>query len=210
MDSIRQVAVSIVMIGLITACVNAQTISKVDLSTDEAVLAELQKRADANHIKLGLINKKSPKIEAQNVCIERLKESVKVIVIGFFAYDVGCRFGGAFVDSRFYEKDDAALSKNALATFVWEKAPKGEREMLASYWVQKGLLAFFTVLQMKDKDLNAVDFHPPRAVSTKDRGVTVRLWVQLPSGMRREKGFQHFEFKFAKDGSLSGSSTLEN
>jgi len=61
-------------------------------------------------------------------------------MIGFFRYDYGCHFDGAFLDSRYFESTDAASSKEALATLGWAKAPKGEREMVASYWVQKGLL----------------------------------------------------------------------
>ena len=77
------------------ACSNAQIVSNPDISTDEAVLAELQKRADANREKLGLANKN--KLDAKNVCIERFKESTQVIVIGFFRSDYGCHFEGAFV-----------------------------------------------------------------------------------------------------------------
>ncbi len=199
-------------------CANAQlvpnqtieSISNADLATDEAVLAELQKRADAKREKLGLANKGTSKLEAKSVCIERLKESPKVIVIGFFANDVGCRFDGAFVGSSYFEKTDIALHKTALDALGWEKAPKSEREMLAKFWVEKGLLAFFTVLYIKDKDLNNQDFHPPQAVSSENGAIKVTLWIQLPSGMSREKGFQHVEYRFDKNGNYSGSSTLES
>ena len=181
-----------------SGCLTAQNI---DLSTDAAVLAELRKRANArNEQRAG--GKKPRPLEARDVCIERLKESAEVIVIGFFAYDRGCRLNGAFVRSRYYEEKDADLSQNALATLGWEKAPKREREMLASYWVQKGLLAFFTPVQTKDKDLDAKDFHPPRAITEQNGEVVVTLWIELPAGMRREKEFKRVEYKFAKEGAL--------
>ena len=202
---------------ILTGCTHAQIVSnqnrptaESDLSKDENVIAELQKIADARREKLGLVNKGKSKLEAKNVCIERLKESEKVIVIGFFANDIGCRFDGAFVDSRYFEKTDADLSKKALDALGWEKAPQKEREMLAKFWVEKGLLAFFTVLYTKDKDLNNQDFHPPKVVSGENGEIKVTLWIQLPSGMRREKGFQHIEYRFDKNGNYSGSSTLEN
>ena len=197
---------------ILAACANAQTIN---LSTDEAVLAELQKRADAKRSllqttgdeKLDAKIKNARRLDPKSVCIERLKESEKVIVIGFFAYDRGCRLDGALVDSRYFESTDAAFSKYALAAFGWEKAPKRDREMLASYWVQKGLLAFFTVLQTKDKDLNDNEFHPPRTVTGENGEVRVTLWIQLPSRMRREKEFKRVEYRFTKDGNLVVSET---
>lgn len=61
---------------ILAGCVNAQ---KVDLATNEAVIAELQKRADAKRDPLG--KKGGGKLDARYVCIERMKESEKVIVI---------------------------------------------------------------------------------------------------------------------------------
>jgi hypothetical protein len=206
---------------VLTGCVSAQeasnqnrptteSMSNQDLSTDEGVLAELQKITDARRENLGLINKPASKLEVKNVCIERFKETSKIIVIGFFAYDVGCRFDGAFIGSRYFEKTEIEMHKNALHALGWEKAPKREREMLAKFWVEKGLLAFFTVLYTKDKDLNNQGFHPPQAVSDENGEIKVTLWIQIPPGMRREEGFQHVEYRFAKDGSFSGNSTLAN
>lgn len=177
---------------ILAGCVHAQ---KIDLSTDEAVLAELQKRVDAKRTELGKTG--GSKLNARSVCIERLKESEKVIVVGFFAYDRGCRLDGAFIDSRYFESTDAAFSKNALAKFGWEKAPKRELEILALYWVEKGLLAFSTVLYTKDIDLKEGEFHMPTAVSNANGEVVVTLWTSV---MKRKKGFNHLEFRFAKDG----------
>jgi len=174
-----------------------------DLSTNEAVLAELQRIADAKPEAPGR------KLEARFVCIERLKESAEIIVIGGFAYDRGCRFQGVFVNSRYFEKDDAALSKNALAALGWEKAPKREREMLAKFWVEKGLVPFLTVLYKPDKELNDQAFQPPQVVSTESGEIKVTLWVRLPRG-RAKQGYQHLEYRFGRDGNLLGSSTLTN
>ena len=196
MEALSKVLLAFIILQYVLAeGANAQ---KIDLSTDAGVLAELQKRADAKPVNPG--QKGGRKLEARFVCIERLKESTEVIVIGFFAYDRGCRLDGAFVGSRYYDDQDAALSRNALATLGWAKAPQKEREMLASYWVQKGLLAFFTVLQTKDKDLNDNEFHPPRAVTAENGEITVTLWIQMPTGMRTGKEFKRVEYKFAKDG----------
>ncbi len=219
--SIKFTLVFFVLSGFSANCANAQSISNqerpktesvsnYDLSTDEGVLAELQKIVDARREKLGLADKGKSKLEAKSVCIERLKESAKIIVIGFFRYDYGCHFDGAFVDSSYFEKTDAALSQKALVALGWEKANQAEREKLGLLWVEKGLLAFFTVLQTKQKELENQDFHPPKVVSMENGEIKVTLWIRLPSGRSRKKGFQHLEYRFAKDGSYSGSSTLEN
>jgi hypothetical protein len=219
--SIKILLVSLFSLCVLAGCASAQntpnqnrqateSVSNTDLSTDEAVLGELQKRADAEREKLGLAGKGKSKLEAKNVCFERFKESAKIIVIGFFRYDYGCHFEGAFVNSRFYARDDIEMHKNALDALGWEKASKTERERLAKFWVEKGLLAFFDVLYTKNDDLKNQAFHPPQAVSDENGAVKITLWIQLPARMRREKGFQHLEFRFAEDGKFSGSSTLEN
>lgn len=203
MESLSKMLLGFVMLQYLLA--GGATAQKIDLSTDEAVLAELQKRADAKGVDPG--QKGGRKLEARFVCIERLKESADVIVIGFFAYDRGCRLDGAFVRLRYYEEKHPALSKNALVALGWEKAPHREREMLANYWAQNGLLAFFTVLQTKDKDLKDNEFHPPRAVTAENGEIHVTLWIQMPSGMRRGKEFKRVAYKFAKDGKLVVSQT---
>ena len=80
-------------------------------------------------------------------------------------------------------------------------------------WVEKGLLAFFTVLYTKDEDFrkpqvtykdghppNRHEFHPPQVVSNENGETVVRLWTSV---MGREKTFHHHEFRFNKDGDLS-------
>ncbi len=200
---------------LSAGCAAAQSIN---LSTDEAVIAELQKIADAKRAelaptgdgKLDAKRKLSSKLKAKDVCIRRLKESAKVIVIGSFRTDNGCHISGAFINSRYFEQftDYAVLSKNALDALGWKTAHQQQREQLVKLWVEKGLLAFNTVLYQKVDELNKVGFLPPQVVSTKNGEIKITLWVQLPSGMSKEKGFQHLEYRFTKDGVFSGGSTL--
>ncbi len=172
--------------------------SNIDLSTDEAVLKEVQKRLDAKSDAAG--ERGGRKLDANSVCVERLKESKKIIVIGYFRNDFGCHIDGAFVDSRYFEITDTALSKEALATLGWVKAQNREREMMANSWVQNGLLVFFNVLQIKDKDLRDSEFHPPLAAAAEDGNIRVTLWIQMPPRMRRGKEFKRVEYIFAKDG----------
>ncbi len=113
------------------------------------------------------------------------------------------------VASRYFERNDATLSKTVLDALGWEKAPQREREMLADFWVTKGLLAFSRVVYTKDKDLNDSEFQLPRTVTAGNGETIVTLWIQLPPGMRRtKKNFKRLEFRFAVDGNMSGNSTL--
>ncbi len=134
-------------------------------------------------------------------CIKRFTESPKIIVKGSFRTDYGCHFDGVFVNSRYFEKDDPALSKIALNALGWEKASQTEREKLAKLWVEKGLLGFAYALYSKDKDLNDGGFVPPKIVSGENGEIKITLWIQMPTGMRnRPKDFQRLEFRFATDG----------
>ena len=182
----------------------AQTVPAIDLSTDQAVIAEMQKIVDAEREKLGLVGKGGSKLGPRDVCIKRLKESGKIIVIGFFAYDRGCRLDGAFIGSRYLKKGDPNFSREALAELGWEKAASKIREQLALNWTEKGLLAFSTVLHSKDKDFGTGEFQPPRAVSNESGEVVVTLWIQLPSGRDPEKRFRRIELKFDSAGSHTG------
>lgn len=203
-------------------CANAQ---KVNLSTDKAVLAELQKKADEMRAAIGTTGdakfdqamKNAKPIDAKSVCIKRIKESEKIIVIGLKESGDDCRFHGAFVDSQFYYSDDETLSKNALDALGWQKAARAQREKLAKLWVEKGLLAFYTVLYTKDKDFlkdflskgevtykggrppQPPKFHPPQIVSNKSGETIVNLWTSV---MRTKKVFTQHEFRFAADANL--------
>ena len=175
---------------ILVGCANAQ---KGNLSTDQAVIEQLGKL-------------KNKEFSRDKVCIERLKESANVIVIGFFAFDRGCRLDGAFVNSVYFEEEGTNLSKNALNALGWKKANQKEREKLTMIWVEKGLLAFSTALYTKDKDFKVGEFYPPQVVTEENGETIVRLWVSV---MRRKKEYHNLEYRFTKDGNLSADKTLD-
>ena len=144
-DLIKISLTFIFLSGLLVGCAQAQT---VDLSTDEAVIIELQKIIDAKNAKranddekLLAKQKAAGKLEAKDVRIERIKET-EIIVIGFFRTDVGFHLDGIFVGSRYFDREEFDLSKIALAALGWKKASEKERETLAKIWVERGLLVF--------------------------------------------------------------------
>jgi hypothetical protein len=196
--------------GCTSNCVNAQNVSdknraqgrlasNADLSTDEAVLAELQKMIDAKNAagrsgdeKLDAKKKAAGRLKAGDVCIERLKDAA-IIVIGFFRTDAGCRFEGAFVDARYFERTDADLSKTALAALGWEKSPQKKRETLAALWVEKALLVFSP---LPEQALSAV--------SGADKKIKVTASSQYPAGVTSRNAAKVFVFD--RDGGFSAAS----
>lgn len=184
---------------LCAACARAQDLSRYDLSTDEGVNAA---REAASGKKLD---------EYSKGCISRSTDLPKIVVVGSFAHDYGCSFQGVFLGSRYLEEGGGVdLSKNALDHLGWERAQQKERERLARLWVEKGLLPFFRVLEIKDDDFPGRTFQAPRVVSNEDGEVTVTLWIRLPPGMTRDKVYQLLEYRFSRDGSLAEKRTLEN
>lgn len=220
-SSLKYALIFFALPGFLVNCANAQ---KVDLSTDKAVLAELQKKADELREAIGTTGDekfdaamKKP-IDAKSVCINRIKEWGKIIVIGLKeSGDDSCSFHGAFVDSKFYYSDDKTLSKNALDALGWQKAERAQRENLAKLWVEKGLLPFYTVLYTEDKDFlkdfqsksevtykggkppSPPEFHPPQVVLNESGETIVSLWTSV---MKTKKEFERHQFRFAADANL--------
>lgn len=193
-------------------CANAQTISnQMDLSTDEAVIAELQKIRDAKDSissgdeRLDAKRRAANKLETRDVCIERLKETPKIIVVAFFRYDYGCHFAGAFIDSRFYNETgifDAA--KPTLESFGWQKTNEKGRERLALFWVEKILHVFDEVFYPNRMNPPQNGGAQPPATDTEANGdVIVTLWIQPPPDRTGKKDARRFEYKFKPDGSLA-------
>lgn len=193
-------------------CARAQ---RVDLSTDEGVIAELQKMVDArNAARAGDDEKLAAKLRAarrlgrDSVCIER-KEPAKIIVVGFFRNDYGCHFEGAFVGTRFYDETEIfGATKTALERLGWQKANQEGRERLALFWIEKVLHAFDEVFYPnRENPPQHGGVQPPRAVTEANGDVIVTLWIQLPTRMPGEKRFRGLEYTFNSDGSLSGART---
>lgn len=174
--------------GFPVGCIKAQTSINNDLSTDKAVIAELRKMQEAkNSISTGdeqldAKRRAANKLEKKDVCIGRLKASAKVIVIGFFRTDVGCRFDGTFIDSRFHGRDEEDLSKIAFAALGWKKADRAGRERLAKIWVGEGLLAF-----------SEMPYQQVSAVTTGDE-IKITVTSRYPAGITSRSAAKRFVF----------------
>jgi len=179
------------------ACAGAQDLSQYDLSTEEGLTAA---REAVSGKQLGAYSKG---------CVRRSPDLLNIIVVGSFAHDRGCAFRGAFIGSSYFEGEESGLSQRALNALGWEASDAGRREELARLWVEKGLLSFVTVLARKGGDFPIGRFQPPRAITTKDGEVVVRVWVRLPPGRRRGTACQLLEYRFSDNAELLGRATVE-
>lgn len=177
--------------------VHGQDLSKFDLATNEGVNAAREAIAG------------KPLDDRSKRCIRRDKSLPGIAVVGGFAFDYGCRLQGAFVNSQYLTTDDKAFSRTALDALGW-KTDQSQREKTAQAWVAKGLLAFLTVISVKDADFANQSFQPPQTLTRADGTVVVTLWVRLPSGRARGTRYELREYRFSGEGNFAGTTTLEN
>lgn len=178
MKTLIKISLAIIFLPcLLTGCANAQAD---DTLTDKAVL-----------IQLGKLNDK--KFSKDVVCIKRLKESAKLVVIGIKDDKAVCRFDGVFVDSRYFEKNSLEWSKTALSSLGWEKANEQTRQKLAKLWIEKVLFAF-----------SAQSNQTFQAVPMDNDGIKVIVSLRLPPGVTGRNAPKIFVFD--KDGNMSSAS----
>ena len=196
----RAIALCFLSILLSASYGKAQTqdFSQYDLST----------KAGINAAREAMAGKKLD--DRSKNCVRIEPDLPGVVAVGGFAYDRGCRFEGAFVKSRYFGKDDATLSKSALDALGWMAASPKQREKLAQVWVEKGLLAFLTVLSSKNEDFANHSFQAPLAISQPNGETVVTLWIRLPSGRSRGRNYQRREHRFSSSGDLLSSTTVES
>ena len=143
-------------------------------------------------------------------CVHLDKGLIGIAVVGSFAYDRGCRLSGVFIKTRYFESDDPGLSQAVLAALGWKAANQKLREQLAQVWVQKGLLAFLTVVSDTNQDFANHAFQSPQTASQPNGEVVVTLWIRLPAGRSRGRSYQKREFRFSADGALSNAVTRDS
>ncbi len=177
---------------------HGQDLSKFDLSTNDGVNAAREAIGG------------KPLDERSKRCIRRDKSLPGVIAVGGFAYDYGCRFQGVFVNSQYLTDDDKALSRTALDAVGWNRGDRSQRENAAQAWVANGLLAFLTVISVKNSDFTNHSFQPPQTSTRADGTVAVTLWVRLPSGRVPGTRYDLREYRFSSEGNLAGHTTLDS
>ena len=192
------IAVCLLSLGMIAAEAQTPDLSQFDLSTREGV----------NAAREAIAGRKLD--DRSRNCVRLDKDLIGIAVVGGFAYDYGCRFSGVFVKARYFGQDDPGLSQAALDALGWKTANQKQREKLAQAWVEKGLLAFLTVVSETNQDFANRSFQSPQATSKSNGETIVTLWIRMPSGRSRGRGYQLREFRFSADGALSSAVTRES
>ena len=177
--------------------IHGQDLSKFDLSTNDGVNAAREAIAG------------KPLDDHSKRCIQRDPGLPRIVVVGGFAFDYGCRLQGAFVSSRYLTADDEAFSRTALEALGWKAADRLQRENLAQAWVARGLMAFLTAMADKNEDFAGHSFQAPQTVTRTDGNIAVKLWIRLPSGRVRGTRYELREYRFSSDGNLTGNITQE-
>jgi len=180
--------------SIFSSCANGQDYSSYDLTTIERVNA-------AREAKSG-----KPLDTGSKDCVVISKELPDIILLGSFASDRGCELSGAIIKKQGFSTDKD-ISKIALENLGWKNADAQAQKKLALNWVQFGLLAFENPLTQPAEDFTGQSFQMPQAVSKEDGSITVSLWVRRPSGMRCERGYDKFNYKFLRDGTLDRKTT---
>ena len=176
--------------SIFSSCASAQDFSGYDLSTVERVNA-------AREAKSG------KQLDAESKgCVQLPKELPDIILLGSFAYDRGCALDGAIIKKRGLSMS-TDFSRIALESLGWKMADTEKRKELALNWVRFGLLAFENPLLKATEDFKSQPFQTPQVSLNTDGSITVSLWVRRPSGMLCERGYDKFNYRFLKDGTLS-------
>lgn len=183
--------------GVLAIAAQTPDLSQFDLSTKEGV----------NAAREAIAGKKLD--DRSRNCVRLDKELIGIAVVGSFAYDRGCRLSGVFVNTHYFENDDSGLSQAALEALGWKAANQKQREQLAQVWVEKGLLAFLTVLSETNPDFANRTFQSPHRASQPNGEIFVTLWIRMPAGRSRGRSYEQRVFRISADGALSSAVTRD-
>ena len=179
----------IILLLTISSC------APVDLSTDEGVLEAINRRQDEP-------------LELDDLCIKRFDELQNIILIGFFAYDVGCQYEEIYVGNRFGSIDE--MTPRGLEENGWQD--ESNREALALLWARKVLYS--------DGDRRIINSEPdvfaehgerytkPDAKLQSDGSVKLSFWSAVDWDMSNESVFSKQEMTFSPRGEPNNSKTL--
>lgn len=165
-----------------------------DLTTDEAVIEFYchETGADPDEIEGWL-------------CIDRVTDDGKVIVIGNFAYDAGCFIESIIVNGKMGEWQ--SMSGKALEQMGWDEA---DNDALLLEFVDAISMAWGGVMEGPNDDFSvagAPAFTEPSVAHTDD-GYTVTFWFSEPSGMEPVNYYTQLAVYFNEKGVITGTEGL--
>jgi len=164
------------------------TKTPIDLSTDEKVMAELNK------------GRKEP-LEEGEVCIERPEEFKDLILIGYFADDRGCMLGDAFYKGE--KIDIEKSSSKILMDNGW--AERKNKADLALEWVVNVSALWETVVSEEPDNFDTTGEHifsAPEIQLLDNGSVIIKCWIKEPSGMAPEDEYYKLLVEFSDKGEI--------
>lgn len=140
-------------------------------------------------------------------CIEWPGSFPRVVVVGSFAHDRGCRTTGLFVD-RTYLPTGGDVAGLATRDFV--AARLADKEAIARAWIDEVVHAFGGEFVTEPTPAFTFDdlpkYTPVIVRENKIGGVVVEGWTAVPPGMNDESAFVLMHYQFAPDGALTAES----
>lgn len=181
----------------LAACSGGSTVDPRSLDTDEGVVKAFNRLNDGSDV-----------VE-DDLCIDRPRDLMDVVLVGDFAYDLGCTYSYAFVNGEYGKIRD--LTPAGLAHNGW--ADENNRSSLALIWAQDVLFAEYRSVGSSNEDFEHADtpaYTEEAATLTADGGVVVEWWTEDPAGMLPETTYRLRHYEFDVDGNLVHSETLDS
>lgn len=138
-----------------------------------------------------------------DTCIEWPESFPRLVVVGSFAHDRGCRLHGVFIDRRYVEKDYVPAG---LATRGFANASPSLKPGIAKAWVEQVAHAFEGRFVTEPTPAFAIEGSPAFTlvkVSGATADITVEGWVREPSGRRDEEAYEFVSYRFTPEGALT-------
>lgn len=170
-------AISLAIVFLQCIAADSANAQKADVLTDKAILRTLEKLRGGDWYR-------------DEICLKRLNEPAKIVIVGVRNEKLVCHLDGVFVDSDYFVQGRLEWSKNALRALGWEKANRQQREKLTKLLIETVLFAF-----------SAKSNQTFRAVSSGDDETKVFVSLKFPPGVTSRHAPKIFVFD--KDGNMS-------
>lgn len=185
---------SLALISLACGALPNLPLGAPNLSTDEGV-ARAYNRASGSDFVL------------DDFCISRPDQLKDVVVVGFFAHDIGCDYDEIFVRSTL--GDISNMTQAGLEANGWDET--AARTELALIWLEEVVLIESDVISRANEafETGGKTFTIPESVLIDDGSVRVRMWLRAPSGMLAEDVYSKIQYDFSADGSTIERTKLD-
>lgn len=136
------------------------------------------------------------------ICDRKSRNFEDLILIGYFAYDRGCKGDKAFYKGQYINPVENA------ATILYDHNWKKNKEQLAIDFTKDVITAWESVLRKYDIKEDSNTFHVPQSKIIDNGDVEVICWVKEPTGMRPVNDYYRLKVVFDKKGNISSTEKI--